>query len=122
MPLAARGTVPLQQRNRGLDQALGQFLRVADGGGGEDELRPGSIELCHPLQPADHVGEMRTEYTPVGVHLINDYESQVAEKVRPIGVVGQDAGMQHVGVGEDDIAVLADGGTMRLGGVAIVDR
>ena len=65
---------------------------------------------------------MRTEYTPVGVHLINDYESQVAEKVCPIGVMGQDAGMQHVRVGKDDIAILADGGTMRLGGVAIVDR
>ena len=65
---------------------------------------------------------MRTENTPVGVHLINDYESQVAEKVCPIGVMGQDAGMQHVGVGKDDNAILADGGPMGLGGVTIIDR
>jgi len=65
---------------------------------------------------------MRTEYTPVGVHLINDDKLQIAKKVRPIGVMGQNPGMQHVGVGEKDGCVLADGRAVRdWRCVAIID-
>jgi len=64
---------------------------------------------------------MRSENAPVGVHLVDDDEVKVPEKVRPIGVVGQDAGVQHIRVGEDDIGTPADGRAVGLGSIAVVD-
>ena len=64
---------------------------------------------------------MRTEYAPVGVHLINDNELQVAKKVRPIGVMGQDSGVEHIRVGKDNMGILADCRPVGLGCFAIVN-
>jgi hypothetical protein len=121
MTLAARRAIPIHQSDGGFDQSFGQFLWIADGGGGQDELRIRSVEFCHALQPPDYIGEMRTEHAAVGVHLINYNESQIAEKVRPVGVMRQNSGMEHVGVGENDIGVFTDNRTMGLGRIAVVD-
>ena len=99
----------VHQRDRRFDQPLGQFRWVADGGGGQDELRLRPVEGRHALQPADDIGDVRAEHAPVGMHLVDDHEAQVAQEIRPVGVVRQDAGVQHVGVGEDDAGVFADG-------------
>ena len=56
-----------------------------------------------------HIGNMRAEDAPVGVHFIDDDEAQAAEEFHPVGVVRQDAGVKHVGVGQDDARLLADG-------------
>ena len=47
---------------------------------------------------------MGTEDAAVRVHLVDDHIAQAFEKLRPLGVVRQDALMQHVGVADDDIA------------------
>src|SRR5918995_2203344 len=108
--------------NRFLDNALCQFLRIADRRGGENELRLCSIKICHAFQPADDVGDMRTEHTAIGVSLVNNDEAQIREKLQPVGVMWQDAGMEHVGIAQHDACVLADSGPGRLGGIAIVNR
>ena len=78
--------------------------------------------IGYSLQTPDHIGEMRAEYAPVGMHLVDDHEAQVPEKVRPVGVVRQDAGVQHIRVGKNDLSIFTDGRAVGWGGVAIVNR
>ncbi|MBV6465940.1 MAG: hypothetical protein PGMFKBFP_01230 [Anaerolineales bacterium] len=74
MTLAARRAVAVYQRDGFLDEILRQFFRVADGGGGEDELRMRAVERGNAFQAADHVGDVRAEDAAVGVQLVNDDE------------------------------------------------
>ncbi len=87
------------------DQLLRQFVRVRDGGGAEHEGRAHAVEGAHALEPPDHVRQMRAEHASVGMHLVDDDVVQVLEELRPLGVVGQDAYVQHVGIRDDDIAL-----------------
>ena len=45
---------------------------------------------------------MGAEYAAVAVHLINDDEAQVAEEFTPIGMVRQDPGVKHIGIGKQE--------------------
>ncbi len=63
---------------------------------------------------------MAAKDAAVGVHLVQDDVAQPLEKGRPAGVVGQDAGVQHVGVADQDLGRLADAGPLILGRVAVV--
>ncbi len=63
---------------------------------------------------------MRAEHAPVDVHLVNHHILQVGEELRPAGVVRQDAGVQHVRVGDDDPGILAHFGPGGLRCVAVV--
>ena len=116
MTLAARGAVFVDQRDGRLDQFFGQFLRVADGGGGEDELRICAVKGRHAFQAPDDIGHVRAEDPAIGVQFVDDHEFQVAEEVGPVGVMGQDTGVQHVGIGQQDAGVLADGRAVALWG------
>jgi hypothetical protein len=89
----------IDQADRLLDQSLSQFSRIPDRCRGKDESRPGSIELRDPFQPANDIGDMRAKDTPIGVSLVDDDVAQAGEEFTPVGVVGKDAGMQHVRVG-----------------------
>ena len=51
---------------------------------------------------------MRTKHAAIGVHFINHNKAQIAEEVRPVRMMRQDAGMKHVGIAQDDARVLAD--------------
>ena len=46
--------------------------------------------------------------TPVGVQLVDHDDPQLLEQLEPLGVVGQDRGVEHVRVGDDDLAGAAD--------------
>ena len=63
---------------------------------------------------------MGAEHAAVRVALVDDDETQAAQEAGPRGVVGQDAVVQHVGVGEDDPGVLAGPVALLPGGVAVV--
>lgn len=54
------------------------------------------------------------------MEFVDDDELKIFEDFGPFGVMGQDAGMQHVGVGEDDVGPLSNGAAGVLRGVAIV--
>jgi len=45
----------------------------------------------------------------IGVQFVNDDVLQVLKEARPFCVVRQDAAVQHVGIGQDDVALLTDG-------------
>ena len=50
---------------------------------------------------------MRAEHAAVGVQFVDHHVAQVLEELRPFGVVGQNALMQHVGIRYHDVAARA---------------
>ena len=63
---------------------------------------------------------MAAEHAAIGVQLVEDDVAQVFEDARPLRVVRQDAGVQHVRVREDDVAAFANGFARVAGRVAVV--
>ena len=104
------------------DESFCELLWIPDRGRGQDELRRCAVKICHAFDAPDHVGDVRAEDSSIGMSLINDDELQVREELQPVGVMRQDARVQHIGVGQHDARVLADGGAILLRSIAIVDR
>ena len=105
----ARRPAAVDQRHLLLDQPRGQVGRVGDGGRAHDEHRPRAVEGADALQAAHDVGHVRAEDAGIIVQLVDDHVLQVLEQAGPLGVVRQDARMQHVGIGDHDLRLLADG-------------
>ena len=82
----------------------------------------GAVEAGDPAQPAQHVGDVGAEHAAVGVRLVDDHPAEAGEEVAPALVVGQDADVEHVGVGEDQVRAAADRRAVLARGVAVVDR
>ena len=115
-------------------QQLKVLGRVGDGGGSGDECRgrshtwlgrpqgiaPTLVNGTHPPQPPQHARDLRTENAAVGVRLVDHDVAQVAEELGPQRVVGQDAGVEHVGVGQQHARAAADTAARGLGRVAVV--
>ena len=102
-------------------QRLGQLDGIGDRGGGQQEARLGAVDGRRPPQPPQHVGDVRTEHAAVDVGLVDDDEGEVGEQVAPGRVVGQDPDVEHVGVGDDEVAALADRRALLARRVAVVD-
>ena len=117
---AARRAVLVHHRDGRFDQPLGQLGRVGDGGRAQDELGGRAVEGGDAPQPAQHVGDVAAEDAPVGVHLVQDHQAQPLEELGPLGVVGQDAGVQHVRVGDQHARRPPYPGPRRGGRVAVV--
>ncbi len=115
-----RAVVVYQADGRDAGHAFGKLLGVGYGGGGEDELGTRAVEVADAQEAAEDVRHVRAEDAPVVMHLVYDDVAQVLEEADPLGVVGENAGVQHIGVGDDDVPggahQLAGGGR----GVAIV--
>jgi hypothetical protein len=101
---AGRRTTLGDRGHRFADQSLGQFPGVRDGRGTQHEHRIRAVEPADATQPPDHVGDVGTEHTAVGMHLVDDHEAQVLEELRPLGVMRQHALVQHVRVRDHDVA------------------
>jgi hypothetical protein len=65
---------------------------------------------------------MRAEDAAVHVRLVDDHVAEVREDVAPAVVVGEDADVEHVRVGEDHVRPLADLPASLALRVAVVDR
>src|SRR6185369_10781783 len=103
------------------DQTFGEFAGIPDGCRSENELRLCPIKGSHTFQPANDVGDMRAEDPAIGMGFINDDELQVGEEVVPVGMMRQDAGVQHIWIGEHNACVLANGWAVLCGSIAIVN-
>ena len=103
-------------------EALGQLDGVGDRGGGQQEARGRAVGRGDPAQPAQDVGDVRAEHAAVDVRLVDDDDREVREQLGPGGVVGEDADVEHVGVGEHDVRAPADVRARLTRGVAVVDR
>ena len=75
---------------------------------------------AQPKQPPQDVGHVAPEHAPVGVELIDDDHPELLEQLEPLGVVGQDRRVEHVRVGDHDLAGRSDGRSDRRRGVPVV--
>ena len=97
-----------------------KHLGLGDGRGGEHERRVRAVDRAHPAQPAQHVGDVRAEDAAVVVALVDDDVAQRPEEGRPAGVPRQQRAVQHVGVGEDVLGVVAGPVALLASAVAVV--
>lgn len=108
------------------DRETGEAARRDGGlrrsGRGEEEDRIRSVAGAQAAQSAHHLGDVGAEDTPVGVALVDDDEAQGAQEGGPAGVGRKYPAMQHVGVGQDVVGVLAHPLALLDRGVAVVDR
>src|SRR5680860_378411 len=102
-------------------QVGGMFLRVLDGGGREGERGISAVEVSYPAQPAQDVGHMAAKDAPVGVGFIHDHPTQVEEEIPPRLMVGKDAHMEHVWIGEQDPAAVTGQAPGFRGSVTVID-
>ena len=120
-PLAARGAAAIDERNVLLfEEPRRELARIADRRRCADESRVRPVEGADALQPPDHVRHLAAEQAPIGVELVDDHELEAREQTPPPCVMGQESGMQHVGVGHHDVATLTDGGPAPGWRVAVV--
>ena len=80
------------------------------------------MDLRGAAQAPQHVADMRAEDAAVHMRLVDDDEGQIGEHVAPRVMVGQDPNVEHVRIGENQVAPLADRGAFLARGVAVVDR
>ena len=122
LALRARRRVAVDD-GRALSRQLERELAgVRDRRGGEQELRLGVVDPREPPKPPEDVRDVRPEHASVDVRLVDDDIAEVCEDVSPAVVVGEDADVEHVRVGEDDVRPLADLPAALARRVAVVDR
>ena len=120
--LAPRRAASVDERHLAARHPLGQLLGVADGGRAAEELRVGPVEAAEPLQPPEDVGHVRAVDPAVAVDLVHDHVAQVLEQLHPLGVVGQDALVEHVGVRDHDVGASPDRLARVLRRVAVISK
>ncbi len=74
------------------------------------------------LHSAEHIRHVGAEDPFINMRLVNDDQPQMAEKIQPSRMIGQDAGVDHVGIGEDDAGLGFDCRTGRPRRVAVVNE
>ena len=79
-----------------------------------------SVEFADALQPPQQVRQMAAVDAAIIMQLVDDDVAQILEQLGPARVVRQDAGVQHVGIGQHDVGALADGLAGVLRRIAIV--
>ena len=109
-----------------LHPAPRQRLRVPGGvryrRGAADEGRARAVEFADAREAAEKIREMRAEDAAVGVQLVYDDVFEILEIVGPFRVVGEDAGVQHVGVRDYDVSLGAREAALHRLSVAVVDE
>jgi hypothetical protein len=63
---------------------------------------------------------MGTEDPPIDVEFVENDVAEVGKELLPLRVVGKDSRVQHVRVGDDDMALFADGLAGIIRGVPVV--
>ena len=119
--MAAVGAPLSSMRRDGpLQEPLRVLPGVGDRGRAADEDRVAAVEAADPDQTPEHVRQVGAEDPPVDVELVDDDVLEVREELLPLRVVGEDPGVEHVGVRDDDVALPADRLPGVVGGVPVV--
>ena len=79
-------------------QPFGQFSGVGDRCRRTDKPRLAAVKPADSLQAPEQVGQMAPEDTSVRMQFVDDHILEVLEDTGPLGVMGQDALVEHVGV------------------------
>ncbi len=116
----ARGAVVEDRHHLDAGDRRGQPLRLAHGGRAADEGRLGAVVGGQAPQPAEELGDVAAEGAAERVELVDHHVAEAPEERAPPLVVRQQAGVEHLGVGEHDVGLLADPGALLRRGVAVV--
>ena len=119
-PFTARGTVVGDRLDRSAAQLRSQALGLSDRGRGEHEGGVGSVEGAHAAQAAQHVRDVTAEHAPQHVKLIHHHVAEPHQEGVPAAVVGKQAVMEHLRVGEDHVRVAPSPGPGIRRRVAVV--
>ena len=117
---ARRRAVAVDHFEGRLGQGLGQLAGIGDGRRGADELRRRSVEFADAAQPPQQIRHVAAVNAAIVVQLVDDPVAQLLEQLGPLGVMRQDAGMQHVGIGHHDAGPLPDRLARVLRRIAVV--
>src|SRR6267143_3602805 len=82
---------------------------IGDGRGAADELWIAAVETCNPAKAAENVTQMAAEDAAVSVQFVENDVAEIFKKARPASVMREDAGVQHVRIGQDNVAFFANG-------------
>ena len=102
------------------DQRFRQLLGIGDGGAAQDEPGMAAVEFAQAHKPAEHVSQVAAKDPAIGMDFIDDDVLQVFKQLDPLGVMGQNAAVEHIGIGDHHMARLPDGPPGRRRGVAVV--
>src|SRR5216684_5533299 len=120
-PLAARCAAPLDELDVLLFEQLAREVEgVGDCRRRADESWGRPIKGADSFQASNDVGDLASKQSAIRVQLIDDDEIEAREQSPPPRVVRQDARVQHVRVGDDDVAGLADRGAATRRSVAVI--
>ena len=103
-----------------LQEPLRVLPGVGHGGGAADKDRVAAVEPADPDQTPKHVRQVGSEDPPVDVELVDDHVLEIREELLPFRVVGEDPGVEHVGVRDDDVSLPPDRLPGVVGGVPVV--
>ena len=107
---------------RSAGQHRRQLGRVPDRRRAADDDRPAAVVGADPEQPPQDVGDVAPEHAAVRVQLVDDDEPELLEQLEPLRVMGEDRRVEHVRVGDDDLAGGPDRRADRCRRVAVVGR
>jgi hypothetical protein len=119
--VALRRARLVYQRHVAAYEPFGVLLGVGDGSGGQQELRRRAVVGGDAPEPPQDVRDVRAEDAAVGVELVDDDVAQRREEAAPARVVRQDAGVEHVRVGDEEVGAVAELAARGRGRVAVVD-
>src|SRR4029077_10701179 len=114
------GPVRAEHFDFGFKQAGSELAGIGDGCGAADKLRIAAVKSRDAAKLSQHVAKVAPENAAVSVQLVENDVTQIFEQARPARVMRQDAGVQHVRIGQDDVAFLANGSARIGGSVAVV--
>ena len=106
-PLGTRRGVVVDLADVEAAQRARELARVADRRACEEERGARSIVLAQPAEAAQHVRDVRAEDAAQRVELVDYDVLEPHEERRPPFVRRQDPHVQHLGIGEHDVRVLA---------------
>src|SRR5215216_320731 len=107
--------------DRLFDESFCQLLGVANCRGCQNELWIRAVEICHTFESSEHICYMRAEYATIRVRFVNDDELEIGEEIHPVGVMRQDACMDHVRVRQYDARIFTNCRSCRLGSITVID-
>ena len=120
MLLPARRAGALDQPHRAFDQLCSQLGWIGDGGAGAEKTGIAAVMAAESAQSAQHIGNVAAEDASIDMHFVQADPAQTRQKPGPLWVVGQNAAVEHIWVGQQQAGLSAHRRARCRQGVAVV--
>ncbi len=102
-----RRSVRVDDLDFAADQAPGVSRRLGERRRAQEETRIAPVVPGDAHETTEDVRHARSEDAAEGVDFVDDDVGEVAEELRPLGVIRKDAGVEHPGVREHEVSAVA---------------